>query len=94
MTIDVKKSKKPVNYNKAMTYLENRVTDIHNNKSNELIWILEHPPIFTAGKSYKSSDIIDKSINLVCLGNILIIFCQVYLKGSYSNSSRTQKWKT
>ena len=65
MTIDVKKSKKPVNYNKAMTYLENRVTDIHNNKSNELIWILEHPPIFTAGKNYKSSDIIDKSINLV-----------------------------
>ena len=65
MTIDVKKSKKPVNYNKAMTYLENRVTDIHNNKSNELIWILEHPSIFTAGKSYQSSDIIDKSINLI-----------------------------
>ncbi len=65
MTIDVKKSKKPVNYNKAITYLENRVADIDNNKSNELIWILEHPSIFTAGKSYKSSDIIDKSINLI-----------------------------
>ena len=65
MTIDVKKSKKPVNYNKAITYLENRVADINNNKSNELIWILEHPSIFTAGKSYQSSDIIDKSINLI-----------------------------
>ena len=65
MTIDVKKSKKPVNYNKAITYLENRVVDIDNDKSNELIWILEHPSIFTAGKSYKSSDIIDKSINLI-----------------------------
>ena len=67
MTIDVKKSKKPVNYNKAITYLENRVADINNNKSNELIWILEHPSIFTAGKSYQSSDIIDKS--KVCLSS-------------------------
>ena len=65
MTIDVKKSKKPVNYNKAITYLENRVAAIDNNKSNELIWILEHPSIFTAGKNYKSTDIIDKSINLI-----------------------------
>jgi len=65
MIIDVKKSKKPVNYNKAITYLENRVAAINNNKSNELIWILEHPSIFTAGKSYKSTDIIDKSINLI-----------------------------
>ena len=65
MTIDVKKSKKPVNYNKAITYLENRVADIDNDKSNELIWILEHASIFTAGKSYQSSDIIDTSINLI-----------------------------
>ena len=73
MTIDVKKSKKPVNYNKAITYLENRVADINNNKSNELIWILEHPSIFTAGKSYQSSDIIDKSISIIfCINTIIL----------------------
>ena len=58
MTIDVKKSKKPVNYNKAITYLENRVVDIDNDKSNELIWILEHPSIFTAGKRYNKREIL------------------------------------
>ncbi len=65
MTIDVKKSKKPVNYDIAIGYLENKVIEICNNNSNELIWFLEHPSIFTAGTSHKSSDIIDKSINLI-----------------------------
>ena len=65
MTIDVKKSEKPVNYHEAISFLENRVVNISNGKSNELIWLLEHPSIFTAGKSYDSSDIIDKSINLI-----------------------------
>ena len=65
MSIDVKISKKPVNYHDAITFLENKVIEINDNKSNELIWILEHPSIFTVGKSYKSTDIIDKSINLI-----------------------------
>ena len=65
MSIDVKISKKPVNYNDAIDFLENKVIEINDNKSNELIWLLEHPSIFTGGKSYKSSDIIDKSINLI-----------------------------
>tara|TARA_B100000029_G_scaffold285972_1_gene279752 strand:- start:786 stop:1406 length:621 start_codon:yes stop_codon:yes gene_type:complete len=65
MTINVKKSKKPVIYHDAIAYLENKVAEVSNGKSNELIWILEHPSIFTAGKSYKSSDVIDKSIDLI-----------------------------
>ena len=65
MNIDVKKSTKPVNYKDAIDYLENRLIKINNGKSNELIWLLEHPSIFTAGTGYKSSDVIDKSINLI-----------------------------
>ena len=65
MNIDVKKSTKPVNYKDAIDYLENRLIEINNGKSNELIWILEHPSIFTAGTNYSSSDVIDKSINLI-----------------------------
>ena len=65
MNIDVKKSTKPVNYKDAIDYLENRLIEINNGKSNELIWLLEHPSIFTAGTSYRSSDVIDKSINLI-----------------------------
>ena len=65
MNIDVKKSTKPVNYKDAIDYLENRLIEINNGKSNELIWLLEHPSIFTAGTSSSSSDVIDKSINLI-----------------------------
>jgi len=65
MNIDVKKSTKPVNYKDAIDYLENKVIEINNGKSNELIWLLEHPSIFTEGTSSRSSDVIDKSINLI-----------------------------
>ena len=65
MNIDVKKSTKPVNYKKAIDYLENRIVEIKSEKSNELIWLLEHTPVFTAGVSYRKSDIIDKSINFI-----------------------------
>ena len=51
MFIDIKKSTKPVKYNDAIQYLEKRVEEVHLNKSNELIWTLEHKPTFTAGST-------------------------------------------
>ena len=65
MFIDIKKSTKPVKYNDAIQFMEKRVEEVHNNKSNELIWILEHNNIFTAGKTYKKNEIIDNKIKLV-----------------------------
>ena len=65
MTIEIKKSIKPVNYFDALKFLEKRVADIVENDARELIWILEHPSIFTAGTNYKENEIIDKSIDLV-----------------------------
>ena len=64
MNIEIKKSKKPVEYAKAISFLENRVDKILKNKATELIWILEHPSIYTAGSSYNEREILDKSINL------------------------------
>ena len=64
MDIEIKKSTKPVKYNDALTQLEARSKLVSKNKDKELIWILEHEPIFTAGKSYSQNDIIDKSINI------------------------------
>ena len=64
MTIEIKKSRKPVEYSKAITFLENRIDNILKNKEPELIWILEHPPIYTGGSGYNNSEILDKSINL------------------------------
>ena len=65
MNIEIKKSIKPVNYFEAINLLETRLKSISANKEKELIWILEHPEIFTAGTSYKENEIIDKSIDLL-----------------------------
>ena len=65
MNIDIKKSTKPVKYIDAIEILEKRVIDVSLKKKNELIWVLEHPSIFTAGKRYIESEIIDKKIKLV-----------------------------
>ena len=64
MTIEIKKSQKPVNYEDALKFMEKRLLEIDQNKSNELIWILEHKDIYTAGTSYNESEIIDKSIQI------------------------------
>ena len=45
--------------------MERRLEDLHNNIDKELIWILEHNEIFTAGTSYKESEILDNSIELI-----------------------------
>ena len=65
MNIEIKKSQKPVKYEDALTYMEKRLVEIHQNKSNDLIWILEHEDLYTAGTSSKESEIIDKSINIL-----------------------------
>ena len=65
MNIEIKKSKKPVKYEDAIKLMENKLQEIDKNNSPELIWILEHEDIYTAGTNYLESEIIDKSINLI-----------------------------
>ena len=49
MNIEIKKSTKLINYTKAIDFLEKRLIEVNDNKSNELIWILEHPSTFPVG---------------------------------------------
>tara|TARA_B100001996_G_C18662587_1_gene593649 strand:+ start:602 stop:1231 length:630 start_codon:yes stop_codon:yes gene_type:complete len=65
MNIDIKKSTKPVKYHDAINFLEKRVVRVNEKKSNELIWLLEHPSVFTAGKRHKKSEILDKKIKII-----------------------------
>ena len=65
MSIEIKKSEKPVIYEDARKLMEERLLSLDLNKSNELIWTLEHPDIYTAGTSYSQSDILDKSIKII-----------------------------
>ncbi len=65
MKIQIKISTKPVEYTKAIDILEKRVTQVQYNRSPELIWLLEHPNIFTTGSRSNENEILDKSINLI-----------------------------
>jgi len=65
MSIEIKKSIKPVNYVDAIEFLEHRVSEINKNQADELIWILEHPSTFTAGRNSNKKDILDKSIEII-----------------------------
>ena len=65
MSIEIKKSEKPVIYEDAKKIMEERLLNVDLNKSNELIWTLEHPDIYTAGTSYNENDILDKSIKVL-----------------------------
>ena len=65
MNIEIKKSIKPINYNFAIKLMEKRLEEVSKGKKKELIWILEHHDVYTAGTSFKEEEIIDKSINYI-----------------------------
>ena len=45
--------------------MENRLDDLNDKKCKELIWVLEHDELYTAGTSSKESEILDKSIKII-----------------------------
>ena len=65
MSIEIKITKKPISYEKAMIFLNKRVNEVKNGDNKELIWILEHPKTYTAGVSFRKNEIIDKSIKII-----------------------------
>ena len=65
MNIEIKKSKKPVKYEDALNFMQERLMNLHTNNSKELIWFLQHNDIYTAGTSYNENEILDKSIKIV-----------------------------
>ncbi len=61
MKLEIKISKKPVEYQDAIKFLEKRVIKIQNKESKNLLWILEHPNLYTAGTSAKEKDLLNKN---------------------------------
>ncbi|MFO1157585.1 MAG: lipoyl(octanoyl) transferase LipB [Reyranellaceae bacterium] len=49
----------PVPYPEALAVMEARVADIRAGRAGELIWLLEHPPLYTAGTSSKPQDLLE-----------------------------------
>lgn len=48
----------PVGYEEAVAEMEARAAAIAGGEAPELVWLLEHPPLYTAGTSAKDSDLV------------------------------------
>jgi lipoyl(octanoyl) transferase len=49
----------PVAYPDAVAAMEQRAADIAEGRAGELVWLLEHPPLYTAGVSARAGDLLD-----------------------------------
>lgn len=47
-----------VPYAEALSFMENRAAEIAAGTANECVWLLEHPPTYTAGTSAKTEDLL------------------------------------
>lgn len=51
-------SERLVAYDEALSFMEQRVADIRAGSAPETVWLLEHPPLYTAGTSAKAGDLL------------------------------------
>jgi len=58
----------PVPYLEAVAAMETRVAAIAANEASELVWLLEHPPLYTSGTSGKPDDLLDPRFPLFASG--------------------------
>jgi lipoyl(octanoyl) transferase len=58
----------PVDYLDAVAAMEARAADIADGKAGELVWLLEHPPLYTSGTSGKEADLLDPRFPLFPTG--------------------------
>ncbi|MBB3234624.1 lipoyl(octanoyl) transferase [Phyllobacterium endophyticum] len=45
-------------YDDALAFMESRVAAIRDGAARELVWLVEHPPLYTAGTSAKAGDLL------------------------------------
>ena len=57
--VDWLTSNSPIPYPDAVAEMEAHVDAMHAGKAGERIWLLEHPPLYTAGTSAKPGDLVD-----------------------------------
>jgi lipoyl(octanoyl) transferase len=61
-------SDSPVDYLEAVAAMEARAAAIASGEAGELVWLLEHPPLYTSGTSGKAGDLLDPRFPLFATG--------------------------
>ncbi len=57
--IEWRHSDRPVGYDEAVAAMERRIAAIRDEGAPELVWLLEHPALYTAGTSARAEDLLD-----------------------------------
>ncbi len=52
-------SENQIDYPDALSFMESRANEIFSGDAPQTIWLLEHPPLYTAGTSASSEDLVD-----------------------------------
>jgi len=55
-------------YPEAVAFMEDRAAKIAAGEADEMVWLVEHPPIYTAGTSAKESDLLDTRFPVFATG--------------------------
>ena len=58
-TVDWRISEGPQDYADAVAFMERRVQAIRDGRAPETVWLLEHPPLYTAGTSARPQELLD-----------------------------------
>ena len=66
--IEWKISNRLQDYESSVSWMENRVSQIHQNEKSECVWLLEHPTLFTAGTSAKQKDLLNPTFPVYASG--------------------------
>ena len=65
MNIEVKNAENTIDYLQSMNVLEQRVKDVLSGEKKELLWIIEHNHVYTAGTSSNKEDLLDRNISVI-----------------------------
>ena len=56
--IEWRTSSELINYPDAIDFMENKVNEIHQGSAPEMVWLLEHHSVYTAGSSANEKDLL------------------------------------
>ena len=67
-TIEWRRESDPVPYRAALSAMEERNAAVAAGEASELVWLLDHPPVYTAGTSADISELVDPRFEVIEAG--------------------------
>ena len=68
LAVEWRISDSPVPYPEAVADMEARAAEIASGQASEMVWLLEHPPLYTSGTSGRNADLLDPRFPLFTTG--------------------------